>query len=70
MAVVVKLSRVFVHKNKKVRALRAVGITISGAASNKSVQQTEFVGVCFLLFQRAAANLKRYVLREKNWVYF
>ena len=59
MAVVVKLSRVFVHKNKKVRALRAVGITISGAASNKSVQQTGVVAVCFLRVHHAAGYLKR-----------
>ena len=58
-----KLSKLFVHKNKRVRSVSAVKITVSGVASNKSVNQTEFVAVCFLRLQCAAGYLKRYAKR-------
>ena len=60
MVVVVKLGNVFVHKNKRVRALSAVGIATSGAASNNQVSPTGVAAACFLRVQCAAGYLKRY----------
>ena len=59
MGVVVKMGNMFVHKNKRAGVLRAVGITISGAASNNQVSPTVVVAVCFLRVKCAAGYLKR-----------